>query len=170
ATRWNPELRCAETYRDLQTPIEVMTADSTRNLTKFRLTPGQWKLNSEMCECLQVFLEPTLFFLRKEAAIIHEVVPTMSTLRYRLELMRDDVDRVLHPATRIAAQSSLSTLDKYMGIMGESDIYWMATVLCPWYKLEWCVAQGYPSNRTQDFQRMIYSQFAQTFPSLTDNT
>jgi hypothetical protein len=44
--------------------------------------------------------------------------------------MRNDADKVLHPAIRIGAQAALTTLDKYMTIMGESDIYWMATGTC----------------------------------------
>jgi hypothetical protein len=51
----------------------------------------------------------------------------MELLKYRLELMRDDFDKVLKPVTRIAAHAALVVLNKYLGIMEESDIYWMAT-------------------------------------------
>lgn len=55
-TRWNSELRCATTFRDLRTPIEVMTADAGRKLTKYRLNLGQWQLVDELFEVLQVRL------------------------------------------------------------------------------------------------------------------
>jgi hypothetical protein len=58
--------------------------------------------------------------------------------------MRDDTDNVLHPANHIGAQAALATLNKYMTIMGESDIYWMATgTLSPYLSLVLVVPIAY---------------------------
>jgi hypothetical protein len=51
----------------------------------------------------------------------------MLLLKYRLELMRNDIDDELQPVTRIAAHTALFVLNKYLKIMEESDVYWMAT-------------------------------------------
>ncbi|KAG9119566.1 hypothetical protein FRC07_005355, partial [Ceratobasidium sp. 392] len=110
-----------------------------------------------------VFRELTLLFSRKEAHI-HEVFPAFVTLRYRLRLMRDDTDRVLHPALRIGAQAALTTLDKYMTIMEGSNVYWMATALCPWYKMDWFIRNEYLPNRLRNITQMIQRHIAQTIP------
>ncbi|KAG8778879.1 hypothetical protein FRC12_024762 [Ceratobasidium sp. 428] len=168
ATRWNSELKCAETYRALRTPIEVMTADPAYSkVSKYRLSPQQWELNRMMCDCLAVFREPSLLFQKKNTPVIHEVYPSFAILKFRLELMRDDDEGVLHPAIRIGAQASLNTLDKYMGVMENSEIYSMATVLCPWYKTRWFVEQGYTSSRIDDIVRTIKRRVAETSPSNT---
>ncbi|KAG8735176.1 hypothetical protein FRC11_003389 [Ceratobasidium sp. 423] len=93
-----------------------------------------------------------------------------SLLKYRLESMRDDVDQLLDkfPAIRIAAQSSLVTLDEYMGIMSQSEVYSMATVLCPYYKLEWFFGQGCEPTRIQELRQMLYRYFAQAYPASTN--
>ncbi|KAH7335152.1 hypothetical protein B0J17DRAFT_630261 [Rhizoctonia solani] len=103
--------------------------------TFYKLTTEQWKLNEEFSACMQVFLEPSLFLLQKEAPVIHEVLPTFSILKHRLERMRDNVDQLLdkHPALRIAAQSSLFNLDEHIGMMAQSEVYFLATA--PVYKL-----------------------------------
>ncbi|KAF8593277.1 hypothetical protein BDV93DRAFT_447095, partial [Ceratobasidium sp. AG-I] len=160
ATRWNSDLQCAESHWALRAPIEMMTANSRYNMGKYRLSPDQWDLLNEMCQCLKVFKEPTLIFSQKETALIHEVIPSMDLLKFRLELIRDDVGHVLHPVTRVAANVALTVLDKYFNIMRESDVYWMATVLCPWYKLDWFVGRGYPPPRVQEIRQMLCDQFA----------
>lgn len=74
-----------------------------------------------------MFDNPTLVFSQSGIAVAHEVLPTMHLLRFRLEAIRSDVDNVLQPVTRIAAQAALTTLNKYFGVMERSNICWMAT-------------------------------------------
>ncbi|EUC59816.1 hypothetical protein RSOL_324140 [Rhizoctonia solani AG-3 Rhs1AP] len=167
ATCWEDDLQCSESFQDLRVPIEMMISDTSRDLAKYKLTEDQWSLNAELGACMQVFLEPSLVLSQKETPIIHEVLPMFTLLKYRLERMRDNVDQLLdkHPAIRIAAQSSLITLDEYMETMAQSEVYSVATMLCPYYKLEWFVEQGYDPARIQELRQMLYRYFARVNPA-----
>ncbi|KAG8716788.1 hypothetical protein FRC08_008813, partial [Ceratobasidium sp. 394] len=166
-TRWDSEFRCATTYLALRTPIGVMLGHTDhRNLHKFGLLPSQWNLLEMMHECLQVFRQVTLFF-QQTTATIHEVFPEFHTLRYRLTLMRDDEDNALHPALRIGAHAALTTLDKYITIMEGSHIYWMATALCPWHKLEWFAQNGHSPSRLLEITRLIQHRVNRISPPNT---
>ncbi|KAL5633113.1 hypothetical protein ACGC1H_003564 [Rhizoctonia solani] len=171
ARRWEDDLRCSESFQDLRVPIEMMTSN-TRDLAKYKLTEDQWSLNAELGACMQVFLEPSLLLSQKETPIIHEVLPMLSLLKYRLERMRDNVDQLLdkHPAIRIAAQSSLITLDDYVEMMAQSEVYSVATILCPYYKLEWFVEQGYDPTRIHELRQMLYHYFARANPTSAATT
>ncbi|QRV81980.1 hAT family dimerization protein [Ceratobasidium sp. AG-Ba] len=169
-TRWNSELRCSESYLALRTPIEVMLTDTRyRSLWKYRLTTSQWELLELMRECLQVFNEVTLLFSQKDANI-HEVFPVFNTLRFRLRLMRDDTDNVLHPALRIGAQAALNTLEKYVKIMEGSEIYWMATALCPWYKFSWFIENGYDPSLLPRISGWIERRVAKIAPAANNSS
>ncbi|CAE6445374.1 unnamed protein product [Rhizoctonia solani] len=73
--------------------------------------------------------------------------------------MRDDLDYQLRPVALVAAQAALQVLDKYLKRMEESDIYWIAIVLCPWYKLHWLVEQGYSPSRIGHIRRALYDLY-----------
>jgi hypothetical protein len=144
-TRWNSDLACAETHRDLRAPIEMMTASSNYKLTRYQLLPRQWDWLSVLCDCLpvsipnispnciqaeriyfQIFEAPTLFFSQTQTPLIHEALPWMMTLKIQLEVMRDDPDNEVPPIIRLAAHSALHVHKKYMRLMEEADIYWIA--------------------------------------------
>src|SRR5688572_5889989 len=54
--RWNSDLACAETHRDLHVPIEVMTNTKVGkyDMTEYQLSLKLWELLSEVCDCLPV--------------------------------------------------------------------------------------------------------------------
>lgn len=65
-------------------------------------------------------------FSQKETLLIHEVIPSMYLMRFRLTRMRDDVSGRLRSVARVAAYSALTVVDKYIGLLAESELYFMA--------------------------------------------
>ncbi|KEP49957.1 hAT family dimerization protein [Rhizoctonia solani 123E] len=162
ATRWNAYLYCARTHCELRPAIDVMTnttATSTGkdNMEMYRLSPLQWDMLNEMRQCLKIFEDITLFFSRVETALIHEVVPRLRLLQRQLELMRND--NALFEVTRIAAEAALHVLAKYFDLMQESTIPWVAVIMCPYYKTDWFVANGYSARRVWEIQEATRELF-----------
>ncbi|CAE6447109.1 unnamed protein product, partial [Rhizoctonia solani] len=159
ATRWNSDFACAETHLELRTPISIMTTNPTYKMAKYMLSVLQWEMLSELVGCLAVFHHLTLVHSQSCVPLIHEVIPDLLLLKYCLELMRDDLKRELKSVTRVAAQAALHVLDKYLKRLEESDIYWLAIVLCPWYKLHWFYDEGYSANRIEYIRRALYERY-----------
>ncbi|CAE6424423.1 unnamed protein product [Rhizoctonia solani] len=159
ATRWNSDYACAETHLELRTPISIMTSNPTYKMSKYMLSVLQWEMLSELVGCLAVFYHLTLVHSQSCVPLIHEVIPDLLVLKFRLELMRDDVKHELKSVTRVAAQAALHVLDKYLKRLEESDIYWFAIVLCPWYKLHWFYDEGYPAARIEYIRRALYERY-----------
>ncbi|CAE6399389.1 unnamed protein product [Rhizoctonia solani] len=49
--------------------------------------------------------------------------------------------------------------------MAQSEVYFLATVLCPYYKLEWFVKQEDELARIEELRRILYRYFARTCPA-----
>lgn len=71
-----------------------------------------------------------------------------------------DADKELRPITRVAAQAALHVLDKYLKLMEDSAIPWIAVVLCPWYKLEWFARHGYTEDRIKQIEAATYEFYS----------
>ncbi|KAG9092375.1 hypothetical protein FRC06_000123 [Ceratobasidium sp. 370] len=131
STRWNSQRDTGKTHLELKTPIEVVTARTDLELKKHRLSPTGWELLEEVCQCLEVLDAMTQMFSQKNTVLIHEALPSMHVVKFRLERMRDDTNNILRPITRVAAYSALLVVNKYLRLMEESDLYLMAVAMCP---------------------------------------
>ncbi|CAE6426196.1 unnamed protein product [Rhizoctonia solani] len=172
ATSWNAYLYCAQTHCELRPVIDVMTNTTTNgkdDMQLYRLSPTQWDMLNEMRWCLKIFEDLTLFFSRKETVLIHEVIPRLQLLRRQLELMRDDSS--LFEVTRVAAEAALDVHAKYFELMRESFIPWVAVVMCPYYKLDWFVANGYSPERVWEIREAACTLFRKyTVNSVSTNS
>ncbi|CAE7097739.1 unnamed protein product [Rhizoctonia solani] len=160
ATRWDSDLACALTHIELRLPINAMTTNPSFNMSKYGLDDLQWTLLEDMVACLFAFKRLTLRYSQSCIPLLHEVIPDLLVLKYRLTLMRDDTNHQSNIVIRVAAQAALQVLEKYLNRLEESDIYWLAIVLCPWYKLQWFVDQGYSSVQTDRVRRVLNEQYA----------
>ncbi|QRW12433.1 hAT family dimerization protein [Ceratobasidium sp. AG-Ba] len=151
ATRWNTDGICIAGHLHFKTPVQWLTSNPRFKLKKYALTDQQWQLAAERNEVLEVFQEPTNRFSQSEVPLVHETLPEILTLRSRLCDIRDDVlGRGLHRITRVAAEASLQVFEKYMGAMGESDIYTLSVVMCPDRKLKWFADRGFLTEPIRD--------------------
>ncbi|CAE6474836.1 unnamed protein product [Rhizoctonia solani] len=202
-TRWGAAAACGKTHEEFRTVVDMMTSKPGLGLTDFDMPTGQWDMLIDANECLQVSLSSQLFkfevfisfFLEvfEEAThahshtgvpLVHEAIPHLLTMKFRLELMRDG--NVINPRTsqpprlviRVAACAALNVLNKYLKLLEAADIYWLAIVLCPWCKLQWLEDNNYPASRTQQVRRILedlYNKYSTRFgpspgPSLPTST
>ncbi|KIO21036.1 hypothetical protein M407DRAFT_60563, partial [Tulasnella calospora MUT 4182] len=153
ATRWNSDLHCLKGYLHLFTQVKKLIAEQSA-LEGFLLTPEQHTLAQELADALEVFDEPTRLFSLPEVPLIHEAVPMLEDLAARLEMMirgfapdGKEIPKVI----RLAAQAALVVLRKYEALGKECEVYEIAMVMCPHWKLDFFAHQG---RNSQDIERI----------------
>ncbi|KAG8733478.1 hypothetical protein FRC11_005942 [Ceratobasidium sp. 423] len=80
-------------------------------------------------------------------------------LRKTLPFLRDNTHIGIPSVIRLAAYSALHVLNKYMSLLEESDIYWMAVALCPWYKTRWFADNHFSSERISYIHRLLLQTY-----------
>ncbi|KEP46987.1 hAT family dimerization protein [Rhizoctonia solani 123E] len=163
ATRWNSDFECLESHRDLRICIEGLIGDPSNNLEHLRLGDYEWLLLNQVVRVLKIFKEVTSVFSQAEVPLVHEVVPIFVSIRRKLEFVRDKkLD--FEPIIRIAAHSSLLVLDKYMDLFEDSEVYWIALVMCPNYKLQWLRDNGFTESDIGAVRDLIIRRFNVLYP------
>ncbi|KAH7322322.1 hypothetical protein B0J17DRAFT_582284, partial [Rhizoctonia solani] len=182
--RWSGYLLSISGHIYFKDPVKWLTGHDCLKLKKYALTDRQWELAHQPSQVLEIFRDPTEYFSQVIVPLIHEVLPQLLALRTRLYDIRDDVlNQNLSPLIRIGAESALLVFDKYIGSMGESDLYTFAvgelpdavdnrklfsnirtySVLCPDRKLKWFSDW----NLNVDTIRVqILARFAELYPDV----
>ncbi|QRW24601.1 hAT family dimerization protein [Rhizoctonia solani] len=142
-----------------------MTSRPAFKLSSYGMSQVQWDMLKECTECLEIFEEPTLIHSQKGIALIHEVIPHMLLMKHRLIRIRDaihDAETEQPPqlVACVAAVAAIQVIDKYLKLLEGADIYWLAIVLCPWYKMQWLEEHGYPSFLIERVRRVLFDRFA----------
>ena len=73
----------------------------------------------------QAFVQGTELISLDEVPLVTQVVPLINRLRCILNEAKSDVDK--HMLVRYAAGSAIGVLDKYHGLIDDSDMYKVAT-------------------------------------------
>ncbi|EUC66606.1 HAT family dimerization protein, partial [Rhizoctonia solani AG-3 Rhs1AP] len=167
ATRWNSDYDCLQSCIDLRICVEMLIEDSVNGLDTFRFSEYQWEMMEQLVRVLKIFKEATKMFSQSEVPLVHEVVPMFVRIRRKLERIRDDQSLGLEPIIRVAAHSSLLVIDKYMNMFEESEVYWIALVMCPNYKLQWLRDNGFSEGDIAAVRDLVTNRFNQTFVSDT---
>ncbi|EUC59033.1 hypothetical protein RSOL_293340 [Rhizoctonia solani AG-3 Rhs1AP] len=164
-TRWGADAACANTHLELRPVVEAMTSRPGLKLSKFHSSSTQWDMLDECGECLQIFEEAPHVHSQTGVALIHQVILHILLMIFRLGLIRDAVH---DPTTeqppllvsRVAAVAAIHVLNKYLKLLEAAHIYWLAIVLCPWYKIQWLETHGYSLAHIDRVRRVLYDRFA----------
>ncbi|KAJ7231387.1 hypothetical protein B0H12DRAFT_977527, partial [Mycena haematopus] len=112
---------------------------------RFDLSNAQWTLVEDMLHVLKVFKDATLYFSNENHCTITQVLTTMDKID---DLITATVvtaslqpggalKRALHDSIKSALKLAKSIMNKYYSRTDESNIYRIAMVLHPNYKLEY---------------------------------
>ncbi|KAF8687108.1 hypothetical protein RHS03_09994, partial [Rhizoctonia solani] len=143
----------------------VLTAQSENELRDLALDDTQWDLLEQLVRVLKIFKEATNLFSQSEVPLIHEVVPIFVCMQQHLERIQEDSGERLHPLIRAAAHWSLLVYNKYMGLFTESEVYWIAVVMCPDRKLQWLCNNGCSEADISQVFSMVAARFNSLHPS-----
>ncbi|KAF8602022.1 hypothetical protein BDV93DRAFT_414455, partial [Ceratobasidium sp. AG-I] len=155
STRWNSDYECLTSHKELKPCVQMLTAESENNLRALSLDDEQWDLLEQLIRVLKIFKEASDLFSRAEVPFVHEVVPIFVRIRRRLELVRKDKSQKLNPIIRAAAHSALLIHHKYMGLFMDSEVYWIALIMCPDLKLQWLWDNGYTNEEVEHIYNMV---------------
>jgi hypothetical protein len=124
-TRWNSQLIMIRSI--LNVPHEKLSAlESPVKLTAYERTTLQ-----EMCDMLKPFEDATMFAQKENAVSASLVVPCVKGLKHKMKKLNVKYNCSLMSGLRAAVDNRLTQFE-------QSDVYVMATVLDPRFKLRWC--------------------------------
>ncbi|KAJ7456389.1 hypothetical protein B0H11DRAFT_1657425, partial [Mycena galericulata] len=121
--------------------IKDFTGDRNLGYRAYDLTDLQWGLVGDM---VHVFKDATLYFSSEKHCTITQVIPTMDRIDDLITATivnpsrtSAPAKRVLHPSILSALQLAKSTLNKYYSHTDSSNVYRIAMILHPNYKLDY---------------------------------
>ncbi|KAJ7144096.1 hypothetical protein C8R44DRAFT_585710, partial [Mycena epipterygia] len=111
---------------------------------KYDLTNAQWSLLEDMLHVLKIFKDATLYFSNENHCTIPQVLITMDKVDDLITatvttsaVQGPGPKRALHPSIKSALKLVKATLNKYYSHTDSSNIYRIAMVLHPNYKLDY---------------------------------
>ncbi|KZS91275.1 hypothetical protein SISNIDRAFT_167273 [Sistotremastrum niveocremeum HHB9708] len=143
-TMWITHLHAIARYVELKDAVIRLTTASNYadlGLDKFILREPEWSLAEEIMPAYQAFKDCFVSLAKGDAPLVHQTIPIIRTLRERLGAIVND-----NTASRIirhGASNVIKVLEKFYPDNGGSDMYTIAMILHPRFKLEWFRAKGY---------------------------
>ncbi|KAH7325528.1 hypothetical protein B0J17DRAFT_536102, partial [Rhizoctonia solani] len=162
-TRWNSDYEFLLSLLGLRPYVEMLTADSENNLQHLVLNVEQWELLEQLIWVLNIFKEVSDLFSRADELLVHQVIPMFVRIRRWLEAVRKDEQGKLHPLIRTAAHSALLVDNKCMNAFADSEVYWIALVMCPDLKLQWLQDNGFSKSQIDAIYQVIIDRFSSTY-------
>ncbi|KAJ2921481.1 hypothetical protein H1R20_g15613, partial [Candolleomyces eurysporus] len=142
-TRWNSTYNMVRFVWVYQQVIDQLTSQRDLDLRKFKLTDKEWELVKQLHDTLKVFKMMTLHF-SSETASLTDVIPAMDQMYS--ELTTAAKNKELHISLRSALSLGVDLLNKYYSLTDESEVYQIAIILHPSYKLCYLKKAGWPEE------------------------
>ncbi|KAF9000961.1 hypothetical protein BDQ17DRAFT_1492731, partial [Cyathus striatus] len=128
ATCWNSDFQCLLSCKYFQKEVEQITAISKHGLTSYQLSANQWSLLKDLIDALE---EATDLFSQKDVPLIMNVLPIFFDIWLSLtDILMDKKNRIC-PILKVAAKAALLMIEKYTILTSESEVYYIAIVMCP---------------------------------------
>ncbi|KAI0337368.1 hypothetical protein BDW22DRAFT_1313653, partial [Trametopsis cervina] len=108
--------------------------DRTNDVRKYELTDEEWEVARQLRDVLEIFLDATLYFSTGEPTIA-DIIPAMDLLDEKLAT--DSLNKSYKPCIRAALNLGKQMINKYYDKTDSSEIYRIAMMLHPSYKLSY---------------------------------
>ncbi|PPQ84663.1 hypothetical protein CVT26_004180 [Gymnopilus dilepis] len=139
-TRWNSTydmLAFAIEYKDA---LKELTGDLGNGLQAFELNDDEWELAEELANVLEYLKDGTLFFSH-DSPNLQAVIPAMDRIdEYFTNRLTENS---LNVAMRSAIIAAKATLNKYYELTDHAEVYRIAMVLHPRFKLRYFKKAGW---------------------------
>ncbi|XP_006462317.1 hypothetical protein AGABI2DRAFT_54349, partial [Agaricus bisporus var. bisporus H97] len=112
---------------------DALTAHKDNSLRMYELSDEEWELAEQLSEVLQIFKEATEFFSHKNESLLLSVIPVMDDIDETLQTSIDD--KKYSTALLHALTLGRRTLNKYYSHTDASELYRIALILDPRYKI-----------------------------------
>ncbi|SJL18439.1 uncharacterized protein ARMOST_22028 [Armillaria ostoyae] len=167
STRWNSTFDMLDAAIAYKSAIKEITGDENNKLTEYELSRTEWTVLENLCDVLKVLKDATLYFSRSTPNLA-TVIPAM-----------DHIDQVFATAsiqnTQLSAPMRASllvakkTLNRYYSMTDKSDLYRIAMILHPRYKLDYFVEANWEPGWIADACRVLCEEFDRKYKHLMDD-
>ncbi|XP_006460998.1 hypothetical protein AGABI2DRAFT_69910 [Agaricus bisporus var. bisporus H97] len=145
-------LEAAIAYRSV---YDALTTHKDNGLRMYELSDEEWALAEQICEVLQV--QATKFFSRKNESLLSSVIPTMDDIDETLEMSIKN--EKYSPALVHALTLGKRTLNKYYSQTDASELYHIALILDPHYKVAYMRDAHWPSMWVDTAEDLVRDTF-----------
>ncbi|KAF8162012.1 hypothetical protein BJ912DRAFT_865096 [Pholiota molesta] len=148
--------------------IGDLTSDLGNDLRAYELTREEWKIAEDLRDTLKILKDATEFFCRGSPSL-PSVIPAMDHIdatftKYRLSTRTN-------PAIKSAISTAKKTLNRYYSRTDDAEVYRIAMILHPAYKLEYFRAANWEAEWIQTAEELVRSEFDRNYSApLTSTT
>ncbi|KAJ3964890.1 hypothetical protein EV361DRAFT_811521 [Lentinula raphanica] len=131
-----------ESFLEMKEAIIEFVDRSSHQLNDLILSEKEWEVVEGLISVLQVLLKEATLFFSMNGANLSSVIPAMDGINkvFASGILNEET---LSQPIRHALTVGKRTLNKYYALSNDSDLYRIAMVLHPWYKLEYFRKAGW---------------------------
>ncbi|KAL7280274.1 hypothetical protein ACG7TL_005187 [Trametes sanguinea] len=159
-TRWNSTYLMVNFAIEYKRGLKRLTSDPDLGLRAYELTSEEWELAEQLRDLLKVFFDATAFFSSSQPNLV-QVIPAMDLIDEKLATAC--ISPSLHPSIQVAARLAKDTLNKYYSKTDISDIYRIAMILHPRYKLRYFKDRTWDQDWIEDARELTYDRFTSRY-------
>ncbi|KAK0455163.1 uncharacterized protein EV420DRAFT_1273001 [Desarmillaria tabescens] len=147
--------------------IKELTGDDNYGVSNYELTRTEWTVLENLCDVLKVLKDATLYFSHSTPNLA-TVIPAMDHIDQVFAMASiQNVDLV--PPIRASLLIAKKTLNWYYSLTDASDLYHIAMILHPCYKLDYFVDANWEASWITDACKVIQDEFDRKYKNLMDN-
>ncbi|KAF9470670.1 hypothetical protein BDN70DRAFT_909489 [Pholiota conissans] len=120
--------------------MKEITSDLTNNLHLYELMKDEWKIAEELRDMLKILKDATLFFSHGSPSL-PDVIPAMDHIDALFTIYC--MNPKSNPAICALISIAKKTLNYYYSLTDYSEVYQIAMILHPGYKLEYFKSAGW---------------------------
>ncbi|KAJ8515393.1 hypothetical protein ONZ45_g7180 [Pleurotus djamor] len=133
-TRWNSTFDMLDFAIEYRSAVQTMTQQHEEALGMYEMANSDWKIAEQLRDVLRILKDATLFFSR-ETPNLATVIPAMDHIDEKFG--SDALNPKLHSAIRASVAVAKRTCNRYYSRTDGSELYRIAMVLHPRYKLSY---------------------------------
>ncbi|CDO75086.1 hypothetical protein BN946_scf185010.g11 [Trametes cinnabarina] len=160
ATRWNSTYLMVKFALSYKKGLKKLTSDPDLGLREYELSAEEWQLAEQLQALLKVFFDATTFFSSSQPNLA-QVIPAMDLIDEKLATAC--IDSSLHPSIQVAARLAKDTLNKYYSKTDISDVYRIAMVLHPRYKLRYFKDHTWDQDWIDEAREITYNIYTSRY-------
>ncbi|RXW14793.1 hypothetical protein EST38_g11056 [Candolleomyces aberdarensis] len=159
-TRWNSSYDMLKLSYLYWCAIDRLTSRRDLGVRKYELTDDEWVIVKQLRDTLKVFKNTTLKFSSKSTNL-PDVIPAMDQMHDALTSSMKDPK--LNASIRSALSLGIDLLNKYYSLTDESEVYRIAIVLHPSYKLRYFKKAGWDKDWMKTAEDIIRNEFKRVY-------
>ncbi|KAH9960261.1 ribonuclease H-like domain-containing protein [Russula dissimulans] len=159
-TRWNLTFDTLKFTYTCWEAINKLTDNCSLPLGWCRIRDEEWELVKQLRDVLKTFKTVTLQF-STDTPCLAAVIPAMDKMHNELTAVSENVK--YSPAVQATLTIGKNLLNKYYSLTDDSEVYRIAMVLHPRYKLKYLEKQGWDCEWIETVETIVREEFKASY-------